>query len=156
MLFPANNEDFGMVRIGFMGPSCITDYSKVLALVILIRYLANTAESPLRKSMIDIEDPFASKVNGEARLFLESLLFFTFESVPLKKIDEILTKFMEVLVRISNKDEIDMVKMQSIIGKVYLESIIALESAPHDVLAIILLDEAVYGTKEADVSMECL
>lgn len=138
-----------------MGPNCITEYRKLAALSILLRYLTDTSVSPLQRDMVEIDDPYASKVSFCSIENLESLLYFTFENAPINKIDEILNKLKEILNKISNGTEkIDMQRMHSIIDREFLESLSALESNPHDTLALLLVGDSVYGTKEADVSIK--
>lgn len=111
--------------------------------------------SPLQKHMVEIDSPYASRIYGYARLFSESLLFFTFQNVPVRKIDEVLTKFKEILGKISDEEKLDMQRMQSIIDKKNMESLSALENAPHYFLSELLRNDAVHGTNESNVSILC-
>lgn len=139
-----------------MGPNCVTNYSEMKALIILLRYLTSTSVSPLQRDMIEIVDPYGSQVYFGVDQFLETLLYFKFENSPIKKIEEILTKFKEVLGKVSNEEKIDMQRMRSIIDKKYLEDLSALENIPHSALSNILRKDNLYGSKEAHVSIECL
>lgn len=135
-----------------MGPNCVYEYRKLAALGILLRYLTDTSVSPLQREMVEIDDPFASRVSFCTIENLESLLYFTFENAPIKKIDEIQGKLKEVLNKIANGEEkIDMQRMQSIIDREFLESLSSLESSPHDTLALLLVGDSVYGKSEEDV-----
>lgn len=133
-----------------MGPNCVTEYRKITSLLILMCYLTGT----LQRYMIGIDDPYASTVDYGGRLFLESLLMFKFENAPVKKINEILNKFKEVLRKVSNEGKIDMQRMQSIIDNRYLQYISDLENYPHETLIDLILNECDYGIKESDVSIK--
>lgn len=136
-----------------MGPNCVTGYREFKALGILLDYLTNTSLSPLQRDMVEIEDPYVSEISAYANHFLESLLIFTFNNAPIKKIDSILDKFKDILIKVSNEEKIDMHRMKSIIDKVFLEDLSALESDPHLTVAKLLVKDAVYGNNESDVSI---
>lgn len=136
-----------------MGPNFVTDYRKWSKLGILARYLTDSELSPLRKYMIDIEDPYASEVSFVNAEILEPLLFFEFKNAPVNKIDSILNKFMEILDTVRHEEKIDRQRMKSIIDKTFLEAWGALESNPYKWLAHIIIGDCVYGTEELNVSI---
>lgn len=157
ILYPSTNENRGLVLVGFMGPNSVTEYRKFRALNILLSYLTDSSVSPLQMHFIEIDDPFASKVSFITHEYSESLIIFSFENVPIQKMDGILEKLKEILNKLSTGEEkIGMERMKSIIEKDYLKTLCALENDPQKTLGYILMQDSVYGIKEADVSFEYL
>lgn len=68
---------------------------------VLIRYLSETSVSPLQREMVEISDPYASTVSYNIIENYESAIYFTFENVPLEKIDLVYDKMVSVLTNIS-------------------------------------------------------
>lgn len=54
----------GMVYIGWRGPSAVTELYKLTACAVLLKYLTDTAVSPVPKMFVDIPDPYCSQVNA--------------------------------------------------------------------------------------------
>ena len=69
VVFPSDEEDCGMLCIGFLGPKATTEYEILTACSILLKYLSETSVSPLQKKFIEIEDPYASRVLKYVILF---------------------------------------------------------------------------------------
>lgn len=80
------------------------------------------------------------------------MLYFSFENVPVHKIEQVEGKFMEVLKNISSgKEKIDMNRMSTILEKYILERLSSLENSPHDDIAFHLIGDILYGNTELDV-----
>lgn len=99
--YPADEEDCGLFTIGWRGPKCTTENLKLTSCSMLMRYLSDTSVSPLQREFIEIPDPFASLITFNINENTESLLYFTFESVPLDKMELILPKLQSLLKNIS-------------------------------------------------------
>lgn len=69
IMYPSDEEDCGLVYIGFRGPKATTEYETLTACSIFLKYLSETSVSPLQKELIEIEDPYASRVSF--RVFLK-------------------------------------------------------------------------------------
>ncbi|XP_026679888.1 uncharacterized protein C05D11.1 [Diaphorina citri] len=65
--YPCDNEDNGMVYIGWRGPSAVTELYKLTACAVLLKYLTDTPVSPLPKEFVDIPDPYCSEVSSETK-----------------------------------------------------------------------------------------
>lgn len=151
IVFPSDEEDFGLVNIGWRGPNCSNENLTLTACSILLRYLSDTSVSPLQRDFVEIEDPFASRVGYNITENLESLIYFLFENVPLTKIDSIHERLQATLNKIANGEEkLDMKRMFSIIERQVLESLSSLENTPHDDVAFHLIGYVLYGHNEKD------
>lgn len=57
-----DDENNGIFRFSFRGPSAVNDIFTLTALGVLLKYLTDLSVSPLQKEFIEIDDPFASQV----------------------------------------------------------------------------------------------
>lgn len=79
-------------------------------------------------------------------------IYFSFENVPLDKIDLVYDKMQTILENISKGDEkIDMIRMQNILERCILEYFSNLESNPHEALAFAAIADSLYGEHNDDV-----
>lgn len=102
ILYPADEEDCGLVSVGWRGPMPTIDNLKLTACSVLLRYLSDTSVSPLQREFIEIADPYASQISFNISENSESLLYFLFESVPMEKVDLISPKLMNILQNIAD------------------------------------------------------
>lgn len=141
------------VHVGWRGPKCTTENLKLTACSVLMRYLSETSVSPLQREMVEISDPYASSVSYNIIENYESAIYFSYENVPLDKIDLVYEKVQEVLGKISKKEEkFDMTRMQNILERCILEYFSNLESNPHEALAFAAIADSLYGECNDDVS----
>lgn len=151
ILFPSDEEEAGIVHIGFMGPQATVDFETLTACYILMKYLSDTSVSPLSQTFIEIDDPFASEVKYNISENSISLLYFTFENVPVGKIDFIYERLIQLLVDIANgKEPLDEHRLKIIFEKYILERLSSLENSPHDDIAFHILGDFLYGEKDED------
>ena len=151
ILFPSDEEECGLVYIGYHGPKATTEYETLTACYVLMKYLCETSVSPLQQSFIEIEDPFASRVNYNITENSISLLSFSFENVPIEKIDFIYERLIQLLVDIANgKEKIDETRLRTVFEKYILERLSALENSPHDDIAFHILGDFLYSAKDDD------
>ncbi|XP_055378206.1 uncharacterized protein C05D11.1-like [Condylostylus longicornis] len=151
ILYPSDEEDCGLVYIGYRGPNCIHEYKKLMACNVLLRYLSDTPVSPLQREFVEIDDPFASKVSHSLLENYESLLVFIFDNVPIEKIDLVLSKLKETLKKfLVGEEKVDMSRMKSILDRLILENLSNLENEPHDTAAYLVIGDALYGTNDND------
>lgn len=99
--YPADEEDCGILTIGWRGPKCTTENLKLTSCSVLMRYLSDTSVSPLQREFVEVSDPLASQISFNINENTESLLYFTFENVPLDKMEEILPKLQTLLKNIA-------------------------------------------------------
>lgn len=151
IVYPNDDEDCGIVCVGYRGPKATTEHHTLTACSILMRYLSDTSVSPLMREMVEIPDPYASKVGYNIGENYESLLYFSFDNVPLEKIDKVFAKYVSVIQKIANGDEkIDMKRLTTVIDKAVLEALNSLESNPHDDIAFHTIGYVLYGNSEED------
>lgn len=151
ILYPSDEEENGLVYIGFLGPKASKEFETLTACYILMKYLSDTSVSPLSQSFIEISDPFASEIRYNITENSVSLLYFTFENVPLDKIDFIYERFIQLLVDIANgKEALDEHRLNIIFEKYILERLSSLENSPHDDIAFHILGDFLYGDKTSD------
>ncbi|KAG5670312.1 hypothetical protein PVAND_000588 [Polypedilum vanderplanki] len=151
ILFPSDEEENGLVYIGFLGPKASIEFESLTACYILMKYLSDTSASPLAQTFIEINDSFASEIRYNITENSISLLYFTFENVPIDKIDFIYERFIQLLVDIANgKEPIDEHRLKIIFEKYILERLSSLENSLHDVIAFQILGDFIYGDKNSD------
>lgn len=95
--YPADEEDCGIFTIGWRGPKCTAENIKLTSCSVLMRYLSDTSVSPLQREFVEVPDPLASQISFNISENTESLLYFTFENVPLGKMENILPKLQSLL-----------------------------------------------------------
>lgn len=151
ILFPSDEEECGLVYIGFHGPKATTEYETLTACYVLMKYLCDTSVSPIQQSFIEIDDPFASRVNYNITENSTSLLYFSFENVPLEKIEFIYERLIQLLVDIANGNEkIDEGRLRTVFEKYILERLNSLENSPHDDITFHVLGDFLYANKAED------
>lgn len=153
IVYASDCEDCGLVYVGWRGPNCTTDNYSLTACSVLLRYLSETSVSPLQRELVEIADPYASTVAYNIVENFESLLMFSFENVPIEKIDLIVSKMRDILTNIADGNEqIDMKRMQNILERCILEYFSSMESSPHEALTFPVIADALYGNTLEDVS----
>lgn len=141
------------VHIGWRGPKCTTENLNLTACSVLMRYLSETSVSPLQREMVEIADPYASTIGYNIIENSESALYFSFENVPLDKVDLVYDKMKTILANIGKSDEkFDMNRMQNILERCILEYYSNLESSPHEAIAFASIADSLYGETNQDVS----
>lgn len=143
-----------MVFIGWRGPKCTVEHTTLTACSVLMRYLSDTSVSPLQRDLLEIDDPYASKVSYNIGENSESVLNFTFHNVPLNLVDEVHSKLQQVLGKIaSGEEKIDMTRMRNIIEKNIVESWSCLEDNPHEAIAFLVIGDVLYGSSPDDFEL---
>lgn len=151
ILFPSDEEECGIVYIGFLGPKATTEYETLTACYVLMKYLCDTSVSPFQQSFVEIDDPFASRVNYSITENSTSLLYFSFENVPIDKLDFIYERLIQLLVDIANgKENIDESRLRIVFEKYILERLSSLETSPHDDVTFHILGDFLYASKDED------
>ncbi|KAG4066708.1 hypothetical protein HA402_007344 [Bradysia odoriphaga] len=152
--YPADEEDCGLLSIGWRGPKCTTENLKLTSCSVLMRYLSDTSVSPLQREFVEVPDPFASQISFNIVENTESLLYFTFENVPLDKIEAILPKLQSILKNIADGiEKIDMNRLRNILERSILEYLSNLESNPHEAISFMVIGDVLYGNTPEDFDM---
>ncbi len=151
ILFPSDEEENGIVYIGYLGPKASTDFETLTACCALMKYLCDTSVSPMQQCFIELDDPFASEVTYNIIENSTSCLYFSFENVPVDKIDFIYERFIQLMVDIANgKELIDENRLRVVFEKYILERLSSLENTPHDDVAYHILGDFLYSSKDED------
>lgn len=154
--FPSDEEDCGIVSVGWRGPLSTAENLRLTACSVLLHYLSDTAVSPLQRVFVEVPDPYAAQISFSICENLQSFLCLTFESVPMDKIDAVPEKLAQTLRGIADGLEaIDMTRMRSILERNVLEFLNNLEGSPHEAVAFLAIGDALYGNTEEDVSRQC-
>uniref|UniRef100_A0A1S4GM16 Uncharacterized protein n=1 Tax=Anopheles gambiae TaxID=7165 RepID=A0A1S4GM16_ANOGA len=149
--YPADEEDCGLLNVAWRGPKATTEYDTLTACSVLLRYLTDTSASPVQREFIEVEDPYASRVGYSIVENSVSLLYISFENIPLGKEDHIFPKLSELLASIAGgKEKLDMHRMRNVIERYRLEALSSLESNPHDDIAFHVIGDVLYGSDETE------
>ncbi|XP_050076146.1 uncharacterized protein C05D11.1-like [Anopheles maculipalpis] len=149
--YPADEEDCGLLNVAWRGPKATTEYDTLTACAVLLRYLTDTSASPVQREFVEIDDPYASRVGYNIVENSVSLLYISFENVPLGKEDHIFLKLSQLLASIaSGKEKLDMQRMRNVIERNRLEALSSLESNPHDDIAFHVIGDVLYGSDESE------
>ncbi|CAH1183590.1 unnamed protein product [Phaedon cochleariae] len=149
--YPADEETNGLYCIAWRGASCVQDLYSVTATMLLLKYLTEFSVSPLPKELVEIEDPYASKVSYNMSENSETCVYLTLEDVPIGKLPEVGPKLRAILKRILLNKEIDMEQLKSIINRYKLESLSNLENSPHQSIAFMIIGHMLYGNTKDDL-----
>lgn len=153
IVYPSDSEDCGIVHVGWRGPNCTRENFKLTACSVLLRYLSENSVSPLQHELVEIPDPLASNVSYNIVENSESLIYFSFQNVPIEKIDLVHGKMQLVLTDIADgKENIDMERMRSLLERCILEYYSSMETSPHEAIAFPAVADALYGNTCEDVS----
>lgn len=151
--FPCDDEDNGLINVGWRGPSAVTELYDLTGCSILLKYLTDNSVSPLQREFVEINDPYASKVNYSLAENSVSMLYLIFENVPKGKINLVEDKLVKILGEIYNNDNgIDMKRLGTVIHRHTLETLSNLENSPHDSVAFMVIGDFLYGRNNDDVS----
>lgn len=60
--YPSDEENNGLFCVAWRGPSVVKDLYTFGTTSLLLKYLTDFSVSPLQKEFVEIEDPYASKV----------------------------------------------------------------------------------------------
>lgn len=146
--YPCEEEEKGMVWLAWRGPSSNYQLYDVSALMMLMEYLTDTAVSPLQKTFVETFEPLASKVGYSFIENAESVVYLTFENVPVSKLGEIQPKLFKVMEPLSDGSQpLDMDRMQLVIKRRILEQLSHLENNPHDTVAYMTIADILYGRR---------
>ncbi|XP_017766196.1 PREDICTED: uncharacterized protein C05D11.1-like [Eufriesea mexicana] len=148
--YPCDNEDNGIVDVAWRGPSAITEMYDLIGCTLLLKYLTDTSVSPLQKEFVEIDNAYASNVGYFYSKYTISMLYLEFESVPKSKIPLMKDQLLRVLNDVYEKG-IDMKRMRTVVHRRILETLSSLENEPHDAIAHMLFEYALYGNTKEDL-----
>ncbi|KAF3427311.1 hypothetical protein E2986_02562 [Frieseomelitta varia] len=148
--YPCDDEDNGIVDVGWRGPSPTTEMYDLIGCTLLLKYLTDTSVSPVQKEFVEIDDAYASNVGYSYCKYTVSVLYLAFESVPKSKIPLVQYQLLKVLNDVYKKG-IDMKRIRTVVHRRILEVLSSLENEPHDTIAHMLFGYALYGNTKEDL-----
>ncbi|EZA55862.1 hypothetical protein X777_04081 [Ooceraea biroi] len=151
--YPCDEEDNGMVCVGWRGPSIVNEIYDYLGCTLLMQYFTSTCISPLQKKFVETDDPYASNVDAMTLAYSTTALLFWFENVPKNKIPLIEGLLVKVLEDTCNAVDsaIDMKRMRTVVHKSILWDLDAFDNNPHDTVEDILFKHVLYGDTKEDL-----
>ncbi|KAG5438636.1 hypothetical protein PCANB_002742 [Pneumocystis canis] len=150
VLFPDEDESVGEVLLGWLGPSC-NDFTTLIALNILGKYLTDSAISIFQKKLVEIEDQFCSDISFSTISRLPSVIYLNLYSVPVEKLEIIEEYVLQLLKEVRDSPEdfnIDRINM--IISREKLMIINENEIDPHNIFSNTIITDFLYGDNSKD------
>ncbi|KAL2732287.1 uncharacterized protein V1477_014528 [Vespula maculifrons] len=150
LFYPCDDEDNGIINVGWRGPSCVHEIYDRIGCSLLLKYLTDTPVSPLQEDFVEMKDPYASNVAYSLCENSVSILYIIFENVPKPKIPLFSSRLSEVLKEIYEIG-IDMKRMKTVIHRSMLENLSHLENDPHNTVALMIIGDVLYGNTKEDL-----
>lgn len=147
--YPCDEDDDGIVNVGFLGPKVEEGYAQLVALSTLLEYLDSTAISPIQQAFVENSEPYCSSVSHNILEYSTSCFYFSFESVGQEYLDKCLHK----LISLFNEHTVDMSKMATIISRRILNILSATETSPHSFVLNSVISHFLYG--QDDLQERC-
>ena len=153
--FPSDDDDNGLVLVGWRGPSSLTDFQSSIALGLLADFLNDNAASPLQQTFVEREDPYCSSVDFCMLENAESCMYIEFEGVNKDRLFQVKDTLFALLDKLVNSPEeiLDMQRMKDVIHKKKLQHLSTMESSPHYVVASAAIGDFLYGHTERDMEV---
>ncbi|XP_063960885.1 uncharacterized protein C05D11.1-like [Lytechinus pictus] len=149
--YPSDDESNGMIYLAWRG-ACADDMYKMSALLILLEYLTDTSVAPLQRDFVELSDAYCSKVRYSIIEATASCLYLKFENVPKAKLGDINGRTFSLLNNLSNgTEDIDMVRMKSVIHRRILEALNNMEDNPHETFAFMCIGDFLYDNTEEEL-----
>ncbi|XP_076319317.1 uncharacterized protein C05D11.1-like [Tachypleus tridentatus] len=149
--YPCDEEDCGMVYIGWRGPLA-KHFDEITAISILLKYLTETSVSPLQQEFVETGDPYCSSVSFSIIENAESCIVLDFENGNKGKLHNIKTRLLEILQDLSSgSKELDMERMATVIHRTKLSLLRKVEYCPHETVAFGVIGDFLYGNTEEDL-----
>uniref|UniRef100_A0A336M0K4 CSON007674 protein n=1 Tax=Culicoides sonorensis TaxID=179676 RepID=A0A336M0K4_CULSO len=151
--YPSDEETAGSVFIAWRGPNSITEHETFVACTILLKYLCCGTISPIQRNMLEIDDPFATHISVEFYEHAQAMFIIKLSGVKVEKIDEIDSKFMEILSGIADQgsdEEIDMKRMEILIQSEFTDELNNLERQPYLTVFQKILPTMIYAQEDVN------
>lgn len=89
--FPSDDEETGLVLIGYRGPKA-TDTYLIEAIKIIMTYLTDSPVATLQQILVEIPDPFCSDVDFEFIENSEGCVYIRAENVSKEKLEDVIPR----------------------------------------------------------------
>ncbi|XP_015438659.1 PREDICTED: uncharacterized protein C05D11.1-like [Dufourea novaeangliae] len=148
--YPCDDEDNGVVKVAWRGPSIVNEIYDFVGCILLLHYLTDTSVSPLQQEFLETSEPYASNVGYYPCEYSVSVLCLQFENVPKPKISHVKAQLQKTLNDVHEKG-IDMKRLKTVIHRRILQTLSCLESNPQNVIAHMLFIHVLYGNTKEDL-----
>lgn len=155
--FPCDDDDNGLVFVGWRGPSACTEFKTTIALSLLIEYLNDTAASPLQQAFVERQDPYCSSIEFCLIENSESCMYLSFAGVKKEKLSLVKDRLIGLLQDTANGTEpLNMKRMKDVIHRKKLQVLSTMESSPHFAIASAVIGDFLYGhgTEDLDIRLK--
>ncbi|KAL5012223.1 hypothetical protein ScPMuIL_010774 [Solemya velum] len=151
VLYPSDEETHGLVLSAWRGPKAKDKYT-YCGLLTLMDYLTDSAISPVQRDFIEIPDPYCSQVHCNIIENSECCVYISFKNVPKDKLKDISPRLNTVLEKLASRSEIiDMTRIQNLLHRKILEMLNSMEDSPHEIMAVKLIEDFLFGDCEKDL-----
>lgn len=143
--FPSDDEDTGIVRVGWLAFGVEQHYQRAAAEV-LLTYFTSTSVSELQHAFVECDPPLAGAVYASTDDYSPQMLTLTFDSVPTPQLDAVCPKLAAVLQAFaSGEAALDAERMASVLQRRRLDVLDAAESHPEDAVSAAAIPAFLYA-----------
>lgn len=150
--YPSDEESNGTIYIGWHGPNSLTDYNELQACSVLLHYLCSSPISPLRRDLIEFDEPVASQIDFDIIEHHQALILIKLSGVSIDNVGNVDGLLMNIISGIINGDEtFDMDRMRIIIQNYFYEKELnEMEKQPHQHIFNKIKPVIIYGGFDND------
>eukprot|EP00698_Gefionella_okellyi_P009668 TRINITY_DN2477_c0_g1_i3.p1 TRINITY_DN2477_c0_g1~~TRINITY_DN2477_c0_g1_i3.p1 ORF type:complete len:857 (+),score=228.50 TRINITY_DN2477_c0_g1_i3:509-3079(+) len=139
--FPSDDESSGVVIVAWRSFG-YADFTQRLALQALMKYLSDTAVSPLRRALVDTDDAICTAIHTSEIESSASVQLLMFEDVPTEKLGDLKKRLFDVL----RTTTIDMARMTDVVTRLRIRHLNALETQANRTVAGAVIGHFLYGS----------
>eukprot|EP01006_Ploeotia_vitrea_P026948 TRINITY_DN59857_c0_g1_i1.p1 TRINITY_DN59857_c0_g1~~TRINITY_DN59857_c0_g1_i1.p1 ORF type:complete len:1040 (-),score=119.02 TRINITY_DN59857_c0_g1_i1:150-3209(-) len=147
LTFPDDNADDGAaVNIATRGPQW-NNQKERCAIKCLLQYLTDSAVSPVRKQMIDCENPVAGDCCAYQSTYKITDVQVQFSGIKTAKIEEVEPAFRKVIQE-QISSGLDMKRLHEVITTLNIKRLKTLESSPESIYCYGMIDDFLYAKRD--------
>lgn len=154
--YPNDEEANATIFVGWRGPNPITEYETLQACLVLLHYLCSSPISPVRRDLMEIDEPVASQIDFQIIEHAQAVIRIKLTGVPTDRIADVDALLMSVISgTVTGAETFDMDRMRIIIQNYFYENELnEMEKQPHLHIFHKIVPTILYGGKlgETDVS----
>lgn len=152
--FPDNDESTGELLISWIGPDAGDTLTNV-AMDMLGSYFTDSPISLFNRSLIEVENPFATDIDYTTDDYLKTVINFNVNGVPTEKLPALDAKIKELIVSQTDQANFDLTYMKQIINQQKLKFVSGTEKSA-SMFSNIAISEFIYGNPDgSDLSKWC-
>eukprot|EP00741_Cyanophora_paradoxa_P002772 tig00000630_g2692.t1 len=141
--FPADDDSVGALYFAWRGPAYAA-FEERMAVEVLWEYLTDSAVSPLRKALTELEEPLASEVDYGTLVHSPTATYVVAEGVPVEKMEDCRKVFFETL-RGVREAGLDAARLAAVLHRRRLKRLATLEETPWRALTFRIVNDFLYG-----------